>query len=94
MDLASANSLIASGVSNIEITVDGTFVGNMSMGDTFAVAPQCNVGGVTLTLELGNSATKTFSYEAKDSSFGITGAVVYSGSMVVEGGECSSLQLQ
>jgi hypothetical protein len=86
--------LLSSGVTYLEVYVDGSLVGGMSTSSSFGSAPACNSGGVTFTSELGTSTSKTISYEVKNSTFAPNGPVIYSGSTVIQGGQCGSFQIQ
>ena len=86
--------LQSSNVTYIEVFVNGNKIGGMSTSSSFGAAPNCFEGGVTYQKDLGSSNSNTASYEVKNSSLNPNGPTIYSGTIQVIGGECSSFQIQ
>jgi hypothetical protein len=86
--------LQSSGVTYVEVYVEGKLVGGMATSSSYGTAPSCFEGGITFETELGTSNSKAFSFEIKNSSSAPNGPNIYSGTFKVDGGKCNSFQIQ
>ena len=89
-DQSSSQSFLFSGISSLKFYVDETLVGSTDASVYWTNAPECGENGsITVTKELGNSKSKTFTYKVENNF----GTIVESGILNISANSCEAIKI-